>query len=153
MKKIKVSQDEIWHLYVKMRQLRPEWFKISTGLDAADYEGFEDWMICNISDWYEHETGYVFVARYGHRAEIHPMFFRLMDEAFLRDVLADLLTKHVRVECPIINPRGRSMRRMLRRLEFQMEGIMRSREYCRDRKTNEIVFLDVELWAIVKGRS
>jgi hypothetical protein len=151
--RIPVTPDNIWTLYVRIRQLRPEWFEASTGLAATDYLGFESWMNANISDWYEHETGYVFVARYGHRAEIHPMFFRLMDEDFLRDVLADLLKEHVRVECPIINPKGRSMRRMLRKLGFQMEGIMKSREACHDWKINKIVFLDVELWAIVKGRS
>ena len=152
MRKVLVSPDNVWSLYVKIRQLRPEWFEVSTGLDVEDYEGFEAWIDCNVSDWYEHESGYVFVGRHGHRVEIHPLFFKLMDEAFLRDVLSDLLVEHVRVEVPIINPNGRSMRRMLRRMEFQMEGILRSREGYRDIKTNEIVFLDVELWAIVKGR-
>jgi len=153
MRKVVLSVEEIWSLYVQIRQHRPEWFDASTGLDEKDYEGFESWITCNVSDWYEHESGYVFVARYGHRAEIHPMFFRLMNEAFLCDVLDDLLKEHVRVEVPIINPHGRSMRRMLRKMEFQMEGILKAREACRDRKTNEIVFLDVELWAIVKGRN
>jgi len=149
----KATKVSIWSLYLALRLKVPQWFKASTALEETDYPGFIRWIQSNISGWYSHPSGYVLVKDRGHIREIHPVFFRLIDEQFLRHSMANTLIEFIRIECPIINPKGRSMRRMLKKLGFQQEGIMKAKECYFDIESGSEVYLDVELWATVKERS
>lgn len=150
----KASPVAKFDAYRKIRLARPAWFKAAADLDVEDFEGFGWWINANATAWYELDWSIVFVFEEGHEARLNPC---ILGKVVLDDYRAIIQRIEdggvVRIECPVMNEKGRSMRIILRGLGFQLEGTLYSKEKTIDALTGHITYHDVEMWAKVKGRS
>lgn len=148
MRKTMFSLVAVCDMYTKIRTKRPNWFWACPGLDPEDYLGFQKWVYDRFPYWYEDEDHVVVTKPSGSTIEAHVAFLGRIDMDALRDVLDQLFESGAhRVEVPVVVKTGRTIRRVLKGLGFQMEGILRERNKYFDPQLGQNVFLDVEMWA------
>ena len=140
------------NLYMRVRARRPAWFRLSADIGMDDYGAFSDWVRAHLTWWYDLGDVIVPMCIDRHVAEIHPLFLGKVDMARLGGVLTDMATCGIRrVEVPLVWP-GHTVRRILRQLGFQLEGILRNRERVKSGTVGEYTYMDVELWArLIEG--
>lgn len=135
-------------LYMRIRSKRPAWFRASTGLDTEDYTGFANWIQRNVSFWFDNHDNIVLVERQDFVAMIHPLFLGPVDMTFLQRVLDEMQALGIhRVEVPLLSDKGLSIRKALRRLGFQQEGILKHKDRIKGSQPSSYIYLDVQLWA------
>jgi len=148
-----IDEIALWH---ELRTRVPHWFRACLNIDAEDFHIFQQWLRLSRVTWIRSTDVIVFLEprKSTHVVEAH---LALMDYPVgqLRGDFCELLQWVFalgwrRIEVPVAEVAGKTIRRLLREMGFQLEGTMRRATRGFDAATQCERYMDVDLWAILR---
>lgn len=147
--KIIPTRTEANRLYFKLREKSPKWFQACPKIDANDYDLFIPWVM-DFTMIYETGGLILFTKRLEHVVEIHAAFLEHIDLGLLLRIKRDLASEGVvRIEVPLIDPKGHQIQKCLRAMNFSLEGVLRKKVKYYNVESQASQIANVEMWALI----
>jgi len=144
---------ELWQ---ELRRRVPTWFQACLNDQGEDSASFMTWLMMRRVTWIRTRDVVVFLVpkEQRHVVEVH-LALMSMPLASLHLELCELMQWIFalgwrRIEIPVTEIAGRSIRKALREMGFQKEGTMRQATRGFDRRLGQERYMDVDLWSILK---
>jgi hypothetical protein len=148
-----VDEIALWH---ELRTRVPHWFRACLNIDDEDFHIFQQWLQLSRVTWIRSADVVVFLVpqRSTHVVAAHLALLTHPVDS-LRGNFCELLQwifalGWKRIEVPVTEVAGHTIRRLLREMGFQREGTMRSATKGFDASLGRERYLDVDLWAILR---